>query len=108
MYARIVTFHLDGPSSDQYHAHAVAIAESFNDWPGLRAKVWLADEADGRFGGFYLFDSAADADQSRSAPEFLSLQKLPVFTDLTIEEFEILDEPTAITGGGLAPSRVAA
>lgn len=104
MYARIVTFRLDGPSFDEYHAQAVAIAESFNEWPGLRAKLWLADPSDHRYGGFYLFDSAADAEASRSAPQFLSVQLLPVFTDLRIEEFEILDEPTAITGGALAAS----
>jgi hypothetical protein len=104
MYARIVTFRLDGPSFDEYHAQAVAIAESFNEWPGLQAKVWLADEADGRYGGVYLFASAADADESRSAPQFLALQRLPVYTDLRVQEFEILDEPTAITAGVLAAS----
>lgn len=99
MYARIVTFQLDGPSHDEYHAQAVAIASSFNEWPGLCAKLWLADEAAGRYGGVYLFASKVDADASRATAQLRSLEELPVFTDLTVQELDVLDEPTAITGG---------
>ena len=108
MYARIVTFRLDGPSREAYHDHAVAIAESFNHWPGLRSVVWLAHQGGSRYGGIYLFDSAVDADASREAPEFLSLQKLPVYKDVLIEEFDVLDEPTALTGGWFVTSSQAA
>ena len=104
MYARIVTFRIDGPSHDAYHANAMAIAEAFNQWDGLLAKVWLGDEAAGRYGGIYVFTDAAAADASRTTAEFLSLQHLPVFVDLHIDEFDILDEPTAITAGALVPA----
>jgi Putative mono-oxygenase ydhR len=102
MYLRIVTFRLDGPSHDAYVAQANAIADAFAAWPGLCSKVWLADEESGRYGGVYVFASKADADASRQTPEFLSLVSLPTFRDVTIEEFDILDEPTAVTGGPLA------
>ena len=99
MYARIVTFRLDGPSHAEYERQAVALADAFAAWPGLLAKVWLGDEAAGRYGGLYLFESAAAAEASRQTPEFLSLHHLPVFTDLRIEELEVLEAPTAVTGG---------
>jgi hypothetical protein len=102
MYARLVRFRLVGPTHEEYDAQATAIAESFNEWPGLRAKLWLADQQTGRYGGIYLFDRAEDAELSRSTPQFLSVQMLPMFTELSIEEFEILDGPTAITGGPFA------
>jgi hypothetical protein len=102
MYARIVTFRLDGPSHDAYEANALAIADAFAEWPGLEAKVWLADEQTGRYGGFYLFASPADAEASRATPEFLSLQALPVFADVSVQEFSVLEGPTALTGGPLA------
>ncbi len=101
MYARIVTFRIDGPGHEAYHSHAVAIAEAFNQWKGLVAKIWLGDAAAGRYGGFYVFADAEAAEASRATAEFLSLQHLPVFVDLHIEEFDILDEPTAITAGAL-------
>jgi putative monooxygenase ydhR len=108
MYARVVTFRLVGPTHEQYDEHATAIAESFNEWPGLEAKFWLADRSAGRYGGVYVFDSAENAELSRSTPEFLSLQMLPMFTELSVEEFEILDGPTAITGGPFAAVAAAA
>lgn len=100
MHARIVTFRLDGPSHDEYHAQALAVAGAFNEWPGLRSKLWIGDREAGRYGGIYVFDSAADADTSRFSPEFTALEQGP-FTDLSIEELHILDGPTAITGGAL-------
>ena len=102
MYARVVTFRLDGPTHAEYEAQATAIAESFHEWPGLRATLWLGDQADRRYGGIYLFDCAEDADLSRSTWQFLSVQSLPMFTDLVIEEYEVLDGPTAVTGGPFA------
>ena len=62
MYARVVRFRLVGPTHEEYDAQATAIAESFNEWPGLRAKLWLADQQAGRYGGIYLFDRAEDAE----------------------------------------------
>ena len=102
MYVRIVTFTLDGPSHGDYEANALAIAEAFNGWPGLEAKVWLADESARRYGGVYVFASAADAEASRTAPELVALHALPVYTDLRVDEFDVLDGPTAVTGGPLA------
>jgi hypothetical protein len=104
MYARLVTFDLQGPSHEDYCAHASAIADAFNQWPGLRAKLWLADQRRSRYGGIYLFERSEDAHASRRTAEFASLQTLPMFTGLSIEEFDILREPSAIT----APYLVAA
>ena len=59
MIVRIVTFRLDGIDEEQYQHHAVGIADTFNRWTGLRAKLWLADRAAGVYGGVYLFDGQA-------------------------------------------------
>ena len=100
MHARIVTFRLDGPSHDEYHARAVAVADTFNEWPGLRSKLWIGDREAGLYGGIYIFDSREAADASRATPQFAALEQGP-FSALCIDELEILDEPTAITGGAL-------
>ncbi len=100
MYARIVTFRLEGPTHDQYVEQAESVAASFNEWPGLRAKLWIGDRGDGRYGGIYVFESKEAADASRATPQFAALEQGP-FTALCIDEHEILDEPTASTGGAL-------
>lgn len=101
MYARIVTFRVDGPTHDEYRAQTIAVADAFAAWPGLQAKLWLADEEASRYGGIYLFDGKASADRSRDTPEFRSLEDLPIFTDLAVDEFDILPEATAVTASAL-------
>ena len=65
MYARIVTFRLAGPTAAEYRDHATAVAPAITTWPGLLAKVWLADDAAGTYGGIYLFADRAAADRSK-------------------------------------------
>ena len=101
MYVRIVTFALAGITGDDYHRHAAAVAEAFTAWPGLLGKVWLSDQDRNRHGGVYLFATKADADRSRSTPLFTGLASNPAFTDLAIDEYEILPDATAVTWPGL-------
>ena len=97
MYVRIVTFNLSGPTHEQYRNQAAAIADTFNAWPGLQAKLWLANEAENRYGGIYLFVNEAAAHESRSTALFGEIVADTSFADLRIEEFEILDTPSEIT-----------
>ena len=101
MYVRIVTFTLAGITAADYQRHAAAVAEAFTAWPGLLGKVWLSDPDRNRYGGVYLFATSADADRSRSTPQFAGLTANPAFTDLVIEEFETLPEATTVTWPGL-------
>lgn len=101
MYVRIVTFRLAGLSADTYHAHALEIADDFNSWPGLRSKIWLADHDTNTFGGVYVFESPSAADSSRDAELFQRMQDSPYFADLRVAEFDVLEAPTAVTGGSL-------
>jgi hypothetical protein len=102
MYARIVTFRLDGLTAAQYKGHAGAVAPAFTTWPGLLAKVWLADDDAGTYGGIYLFADKAAADRSRDTDVFRSMATNPAFADLSVREFDVLDEPTAITASVFA------
>jgi putative monooxygenase ydhR len=101
VYIRVVTFHLDGIAAEEYEQQAAAIAEAFTAWPGLHAKLWLADPERRTFGGVYLFGSKRDADSSRSTPLFQAMVANPNLADLSIEEFDTLPAPTAVTASGL-------
>ena len=102
MFIRVVTFGLNGISTDEYEHSAATLVDAFAAWPGLDTKYWLADYENGTFGGVYLFESKADADQSRTTSLFTGLVDNPAFTDLTIQEFDTLDVSTSgcISGGG--------
>jgi hypothetical protein len=107
MYARIVTFHLDGITAADYAQHAEEVAPAFTEWPGLLAKVWIADNDTGTYGGIYLFADQASADLSRDTDVFRFLATNPAFADLSIREFDALDAPTAITASVLAGTHAA-
>ena len=102
MYTRIVTFHLAGVSADEYQAVAASAADSFAAWPGLISKLWLADHHANTYGGVYVFESSEAAAASRETDLFRTMAANPVFVDVRISEFGVLDGPTAITGGPLA------
>ncbi|MDN5933084.1 MAG: YdhR family protein [Pseudonocardia sp.] len=97
MYVRIVTFRLDGLGAEDYLRHAEQLAPAFRDWPGLHAKIWLADPERAVYGGVYLFASKADADASRDTEIFRGMQADPAYAELTVREFETLAAPSAVT-----------
>jgi hypothetical protein len=102
MYVRIVTFRLDGLTAAEYHDRAVGLAPAFTAWPGLLAKVWIADGDAETYGGIYLFADRASADRSRDTGVYRLMAANPAFADLSVREFDVLDEPTAITTSSFA------
>jgi hypothetical protein len=96
MRIRIVTFSLNIPT-EAYTAHAVHIAPEFAAWPGLLGKWWLGDTVSGTFGGVYLFATRHDADRSRETDSFRGMFANPALKDVTVQEYDILNAPTAIT-----------
>jgi hypothetical protein len=103
MYLRVVTFGLTIPV-EAYTAQAVRIAPGFTAWPGLLGKWWLADPDSGTYGGAYLFASQHDADRSRQTDLFRAMFANPALTDVTIDEYDVLDAPTAITAPTTHPA----
>src|SRR5262245_56853304 len=103
MYMRIVTFGITIPEAE-YHALAGSVAEAFTHWPGPVATWWLNASASGTYGGVYLFDDRAAADASRGTPQFAALAENPVFTDLSVREFDLIEGLTAITASRLVPA----
>lgn len=101
MIVRIVNFTLCGINEEQYQHHAATIADGFNQWEGLVAKLWLRDPKTDTYGGAYLFADQAAADASRDTVLFRNMESNPFFADLSVREYEVIDHLTAITGGAL-------
>ena len=102
MYARIITFRLDGVTVEEHAPAAAAIAPNFAAWPGLITKFWIHDADQATLGGVYIFADREAADRSQQTPEFAAVTNNPTFADVHIREFDVLDELTAITAGPFA------
>lgn len=51
MQILIVNFNLDGLSEEEFASSCDELAPAFAAVPGLASKIWLADRAEGIFGG---------------------------------------------------------
>ncbi|MDV8002591.1 monooxygenase [Rhodococcus sp. IEGM 1408] len=57
-----VNFAMQGPWGSEMSEAFRGLAESINAEPGFIWKVWIEDEAAGRSGGIYLFDTRENAE----------------------------------------------
>ena len=71
------------------------------DWPGLRWKVWLMNEAEREAGGIYLFESDAAVQSYLASPIMAALKSSPVISNINVKLFDVLESHTAITRGPL-------
>ena len=68
---------------------------------GLRWKVFV-HEGDHVVGGIYLFDDQASVDAYLAGPIVAGIQSNPAFSDIRVEQYDVAEEPTAITRGPVA------
>jgi hypothetical protein len=94
----VVNFSLDGMTESEYRSMCDDIAPVFAAVPGLVSKVWLADRANGVYGGVYTFENRAALD-AHLASELGQVAAIPGLVNVSIHRFEVLSEPTAITRG---------
>ena len=75
------------------------LVEAIANVPGLRWKVWSMNEAEREFGGIYLFDDEASANAYLSGPIVAQLGQHPALSEITAKQFDVLEEPSAVTRG---------
>ena len=95
----IVTFSLNGISDAEFRKQCDEIAPAFAAVPGLLSKVWLADPANGVYGGVYTFRDTAAADAYLGSDLMAKVAANPAFVDVTARRFDVLAAPTAVTRG---------
>ncbi len=94
----VVNFSLDGMTESEYRSLCNDVAPAFAAVPGLVSKVWLADRANGVYGGVYTFENRAALD-AHLASELGQVAAIPGLVNVSMRRFEVLSEPTAITRG---------
>ena len=100
----VVNFSLEGMTESEYRTLCNEVAPAFAAVLGLVSKVWLADRANGVYGGVYTFENGAALDTYLTT-DLSNVAAIPGLVDVSVRRFEVLAEPTAITSG-LTPAAV--
>jgi hypothetical protein len=102
-----VNFNLNVPVSE-YETLAKTVAQAYAEVPGLQWKIWLLNPAALEAGGIYLFDSQASLDAFLSGPLAAQVKALPAIGNLSVKQYQVMPEVTAVTrgpAGALASAR---
>jgi hypothetical protein len=100
MHMQVITFKLNGIDDAAYQAHAEQNAPVFAALPGLRAKIWLANQEANIYGGIYTWDDVAAMRAYRAGKVFRGLQSHPHMIDVAVRDFPVLAGPTEVTRDG--------
>jgi hypothetical protein len=95
----IINFSLNGISDAEFRNQCDEVAPAFAAVPGLLSKVWLADPANGVYGGVYTFRDTLAADAYLDSDLMAQVAANPAFVDVTARRFAVLSGPTAVTRG---------
>lgn len=106
MQILIINFSLDGLSEEQFARSCDELAPMFAAVPGLVSKVWLADHAEGVFGGVYTFESEQAVDDYLASDLYAGIGATPGLVNISVRRFGVLDGPTRVTRGFALPASV--
>ena len=99
MQILIINFNLDGLSEEEFERGCDELAPAFAAVPGLASKVWLADRAEGTFGGVYTFESEEAVDEYLRSDLFAGVGSTPGLVNISVRRFGVLEGPTRVTRG---------
>ena len=102
MHVLIVNFNLKGVDEAQYARMCDAVAPAFAAVPGLASKLWIKNSDTGTYGGVYIFESRDALNRFQETDLFRSLAVNKNLTNITADDFEVLEAPTRVTGRMLA------
>ena len=100
MHALLVTYGLKGVSVEHYTQDMVEPGQRyFAGLNTLMSKVWLADEANNRYGGFYVWTDEAAMDDFMSSPVGAALKARTYLSDLEFTDWPVNETPSRATRG---------
>ena len=99
MVIQVVNFNLEGITHEEYMGAAKEFAPAFKELSGLRSKVWLSDEENNTYGGVYTWEDRQSMENYLNSSFYDEvLGNNTAFVNITYKAYEILEEPTSITG----------
>ena len=97
-----INFNLNVPAAE-YQKVVDSVAQAFLNVPGLKWKIWLLNPAAQEAGGIYLFDNQASLDAYLNGPLVAKLRGLPAVRNISVKQFAVMPEATALTRGPFGP-----
>jgi quinol monooxygenase YgiN len=102
MHIQVVTFQLDGMDADTYLGACNQLAPAIAEVPGLIAKAFIADRERNTYGGVHIWRDREAMEAYRASGLWQTIEGQPAFVNLESRDFEVLEEPSAVTRGLLA------
>ena len=93
-----VNFNLSGISRAELEEAWLPAAQAIAETPGLRWKLFLMNEAEREVAGICLFDDQASL-QAYLAGPIAALKQDPTFSNISVKQFDVMEEHSAITRG---------
>ena len=90
-----VNYQLDSAVSD-FMRESKPVADLLANVPGLRWKIWLAND-ENQGGGIYLFENSEALKSFAEGPIIAKLRSHPAITDVSLKEFDIAQDLSSIT-----------
>jgi len=84
-------------SRDEFEDMCSAIASQISAAPGLRCRVWLMNEVEREARGIFLFDDDASEQAVFEGLVVAEIASSRAFSDISVKQSEVADEPSAIT-----------
>jgi hypothetical protein len=91
-----VNYRLNSPVSE-FMRESKPVATAIASVPGLRWKIWLANDAENEGGGLYLFEDAGALKSFVEGPIIAKLKGHPAVVEVTVKEFDVPEELSSIT-----------
>jgi heme-degrading monooxygenase HmoA len=95
MYVQVVTYGLAGIGEAEYLDVANRVAPRFSGMSGLLAKLWLGNTEENRYGAVYLWEDREAMERFVRSDLFEAFN--PDFDDVAVEDFNVLENLTAVT-----------
>jgi hypothetical protein len=100
MQAQLITYQLRDISQADYLKQMVEPdAPVLAKVPGLISKVWLADESQNTFGGFYLWETREAMDAFMHSDLVKAVVSRPFVTNVSSVDFEVNQSASLVTRG---------
>jgi hypothetical protein len=98
--AQLITYHLIDISQTEYLKQMVEPdAPVLATVPGLISKVWLADEENNVFGGFYLWENKTAMEDFMQSDLVQAVVSRPFVKNVSSVDFEVNQNASRITRG---------
>ena len=98
MHILIINFNLHELGREQYEGVCAELAPTFAAVPGLISKTWLANEETNTYGGVYLWRDKQAMLDYQASELYAGIGANPALANITATDFEVLENPSKVTG----------